>query len=1020
MAENTSTFILAKQRKIKEALALLLDVDSSQVSIQSTSSATSVDMAAVELWGNKSNTNQAGINSSNLVSGNNSIISSSMMEPLRLPRQLLQTTGPSQLGDRLQTVAGSGLEGMLDDTPDFLQQLGEAALTNTKKQQLAALAVPLPVLAANGALVNSAGELLHTRSVGLELLREPAHTNKGIQQATNNTITISSDVDEEKAMLLPETQGHQLQECKTEHPFNCAVLTGMHAGNLESTTTCRRTTVSAAAKPAGQRRNLQELPAISQQGKGKDASVAGAPVVNPMHNSDAAGVAALLAADPLSAKGAGGGMTVTANLAPLLSNGRPAFATAEVPKRAATLPADKTSPIVQHIVVGSNFRSPAGSGRTPAGGGGIAGARVHSGASHWKVAMEDGVFMMDIDTVRPGRHLIELEQEQEQPAAEAVMQTLTVDSVNNGMTAHPDAYSASSGSIKSRGISTAYLAKTVPEVPMDPTGTELDAINQDSMLKDDPLREDVSWAYHMRDHSSWNNPRADGSIPTKPKYPKSALGSSNPTAMAESHSHTIWAAAAELLLSGNLDRAREQQEYSSSQLTSISSIRRNSNSSVRLARDARQQEGGALGRRVQKTPASRRRQPTTQPFMPSSKAVAGKMATNPWDTIFKPSLSTANRAAAAAAATSSARSSMQDTSRQLLSFTGNNSNALLVVIRITGYKTSTDADMAARFLRQVVANGTLRSTLAAQGWVGLELGLQYIHVGKFSSLVKMFSSTMQVVIGLVVSGGAAIALVMIALWIRRRRRQGAAQVPGTAASIDGATPGSRWLGQLRPGQAGSTSAGTSNSPRARLLAPVSAVRPGSPGSPRYVPVAAAYAAPGGYPLIGSVQGATGVGCSQASFCPAPSAPLMEVPTAPPNSGKSAPKAPADSYLGPAGGVAAAHYSAASWTLQSSPRSATTAAAAALRHSAAAAERPQPHELNADDCLMEAIQSSAPMPAVVNQQGSNQHSSYALNSPRSRPWVVNENHQQGVASMTAHRTLALAPNISSRCPGGQGT
>eukprot|EP00879_Flechtneria_rotunda_P005401 GHRR01005692.1.p1 GENE.GHRR01005692.1~~GHRR01005692.1.p1 ORF type:complete len:1544 (+),score=580.30 GHRR01005692.1:434-5065(+) len=114
--------------------------------------------------------------------------------------------------------------------------------------------------------------------------------------------------------------------------------------------------------------------------------------------------------------------------------------------------------------------------------------------------------------------------------------------------------------------------------------------------------------------------------------------------------------------------------------------------------------------------------------------------------------------------------------RQLLA-TNTSGNGLLIISRISGYESWNAATAAATVLEDLVTNGTLHSTLAAQGW-SVNLGLAYTKVGK-NALRWAGLTFQQKIIIAAASGGVGVCLTALVfwLWIRRVRGKGAARVP---------------------------------------------------------------------------------------------------------------------------------------------------------------------------------------------------------------------------------------------------
>ncbi|KAF6263192.1 hypothetical protein COO60DRAFT_1635413 [Scenedesmus sp. NREL 46B-D3] len=83
------------------------------------------------------------------------------------------------------------------------------------------------------------------------------------------------------------------------------------------------------------------------------------------------------------------------------------------------------------------------------------------------------------------------------------------------------------------------------------------------------------------------------------------------------------------------------------------------------------------------------------------------------------------------------------------------------------------------FGQALVANGTLRNTLAAGGWTGTDIGLSYTSTGMLPGPWTK-SSLQNLIIGVAAAGGGALLVVLgVLLYVRRVRSRAAAQVPRT-------------------------------------------------------------------------------------------------------------------------------------------------------------------------------------------------------------------------------------------------
>lgn len=109
-------------------------------------------------------------------------------------------------------------------------------------------------------------------------------------------------------------------------------------------------------------------------------------------------------------------------------------------------------------------------------------------------------------------------------------------------------------------------------------------------------------------------------------------------------------------------------------------------------------------------------------------------------------------------------------------------SSLLVVARISGFRSAAEAASAASLVQNIVLNGTLRNTLRAQGWTTLELGLAFTRTGERSRYGGLSAETLALIIGAAVGGSVVLLAAAAAVWwrLRRSRARGAARIPGGA------------------------------------------------------------------------------------------------------------------------------------------------------------------------------------------------------------------------------------------------
>jgi hypothetical protein len=129
----------------------------------------------------------------------------------------------------------------------------------------------------------------------------------------------------------------------------------------------------------------------------------------------------------------------------------------------------------------------------------------------------------------------------------------------------------------------------------------------------------------------------------------------------------------------------------------------------------------------------------------------------------------------AEAATDPELGSAQASGRHLLQTAP--SKGITIVLRVNGYADAAAAAAAETDLSNVVTNGTLQTRLAAGGWPGVSLGLLYTKTGAVGTFWSD-NSLLKIIIAVCVGGGALAAGIFAVWYIRRKRRAGAAQMPG--------------------------------------------------------------------------------------------------------------------------------------------------------------------------------------------------------------------------------------------------
>lgn len=173
LSEDTKTFTLAKQRKIKEGIASLLDVDSAQVTIQSVANATDADISTGQKSMASRATGAAAAPVDAAICGSvrkqkqdGSAASAAINAAVDSPpatRRLSSATQEDSVSSSAAQVNAGTIQAMLQQERAQQQQLsgGSSAATGSRRaRELSSLAISIPELVASGALIESQQQLM--------------------------------------------------------------------------------------------------------------------------------------------------------------------------------------------------------------------------------------------------------------------------------------------------------------------------------------------------------------------------------------------------------------------------------------------------------------------------------------------------------------------------------------------------------------------------------------------------------------------------------------------------------------------------------------------------------------------------------------------------------------------------------------------------------------------------------------------------------------------------------------------
>jgi hypothetical protein len=718
--EDTNSFNLAKQRKIREALALLMDVDAAQVTLQSIENATATAVAAAQ-WPSRS---MAGDLSGNGSSGNTSKDGSSSAGST-VEATFRRVGHPGRVV--LQAAAGdsSSVAQLAAATGSIHRMLQQEQQQQQQDQQ--------------GSPAMSAGTGGDRRRQLLAKLAVPVHSLLGARAADSNQKLLAA-LEQQQGLAMPADAGELQQITSAQQQELCTAVqsSDSHPGQAAASD-CPDPAGSVAS--AGASRQLQQLLVLEKLDlQHLSNATADTASVN------AAAVTAALAAQPLESNG-----THSAgknSVADLLKPRRAVTALKPVFARGARRP----SKVALTVSFRDAFapKQPGSSSSGSASGedifwasgfdnGGITAAAVPKPGSSSQPATAPGQQQpaaaedMDqeepedtgftaFDALRPARSLIELEV-----AAQD----------SNSQRSHPANKKPTEAGSKrrkqgQRQRQQRHNAQQVEQQQLDVAG---DQASPGYAAAAAGFMEHGQVLYH-----TCPRPR-----PMRPQ--RQALEVTERQA-AHDGDRTVAADAA----AGGSETAASK-------------------------RPAWRMMGP-------KTPLRRKQQQQFSPaalhFVPQHLRKSDLQTGTVWT-------STAGEEATASAASviriSSAvaiTSTSSGSSRQLLQTTNTttSSRAVVLVARVSGYNSQAAATASASTLEALVTNGTLRSTVAAQGWSATDIGLSFTTTGVLGSPWDN-NNLRNLIIGVAAAGGVALlAALGVLLYVQLVRSRAAAQVPG--------------------------------------------------------------------------------------------------------------------------------------------------------------------------------------------------------------------------------------------------
>jgi hypothetical protein len=713
--EDTNTFNLAKQRKIREALALLMDVDAAQVTIQSIENATATAVAAAR-WPSRS---VAGDSSGNVSSSSSSASKDGSSNTETTVEATVRHTGHH---GRVVLQAGAGDS---SSTPAVSTHSIHQMLQLEQQQ------------AQQGAAAMSAGTGDRRRQL-LAKLAVPVHSLLGAKAAGSNQKLLDALQQQPGHTMTAEAEGLQ-QVASTQQQQLC---TAAHASDSSSGRAAASDCPVAAAGVAPSRQ-LQQLLVLDQLDDLQHSSNAAADAVS----IDADDVTAALAAQPLEEAMPGANSSHQAS--------RNSVTDLLQPRRAV----EALKPVFARgtrrhskVALTVSFRNAFAPKQPGSGGSSAQGEDVFWASNFGDEGMTAAAVpkpgSQPVPT--PGPAAAAAEEEEQTPE-------------DTGFTA----------------FDALRPARSLIEIEGTPQGSDSQRSNPANSKPTEAGRKQ----------------RRQGQRQRQQRHNTQQVAQQQLDVAGDRASPGYAAAAAGFMESGRLQvhtRPRPRPLRPQRQTLEVTDGRQaahDSSSSKVVAAAAA--AGGSEAAMIErpawimmgpKTPLRRKQQQQSSPaavhFVPehlrksdlqtgiASAVTAGGEA-----------IASAGRVSRMSSAVVIASSS--SSSRQLLQTNnGTSSKAVVLVACVSGFNSQAAATASASTLEKLVTNGTLRSTLAAQGWSATDIGLSFTTTGLIGNPWDN-SNLRNLIIGVAAAGGVALLAVLgVLLYVRRIRSRAAAQVPG--------------------------------------------------------------------------------------------------------------------------------------------------------------------------------------------------------------------------------------------------
>lgn len=753
--EDTNTFNLAKQRKIKEALALLMDVDAGQVSIQSIATATRDDISIAQ-WVAPTKSGITAFISGRSASNDSNI---SMKQTRRLVFEMPDEASGAE-GTEAAAAPPDSIQHMLQQQQQQQEVTVAPSSASSRRQKLAKLAVPVSQLVASGVF-----------STDRQLLAAQLQQYQGAAAAAQ---TVEQQHACAQQYDLCSASGGGSSSCAKATSPGCPASTGAAGSSAAAIATSRK---------------LQQLLVLDQQGDWQPSNTAA-----PEEVPGISDMAAALAAQPLGRPnpGTNSSSPFSGRLASLLRPRKPITG----PKPPSTSRgASKPSRVSLDI----SFRD----------------AFAHTKPSSGSTSTIEPVY--GISSVAGDGQV-----------AAGVPKPSTVDGADTQLT-------TVAGAEATEPASSAAAPAAVPLFDaIRPARSLIELQEFSARDAQDASAEHRARRRQQRQHQSQQQ-QAGAAQVTVNEGPSLRMDSGAATEFVD-------------FIEGgryrpNHARPRPRPVRPGRQSLEVTSGNDSNDSTSNVSRTAAA-AGNSTGNKQSKQPQMRLMGPK-MPIRRKHKHLSSSTAAH-----IVPGKLWAGGPSAATGMDSSGSGSRS--SRQLLanSSTSNTTKGLLVAVRVSGYKTEAAAAAAGGDLQQLVTNGTLHSTLAAQGWAGVEVGIKYTATGMRLGPWEN-TSLRNIIIGAATAGGVVFAAVAVGIWwVQRTRMRAAAQVPaatgyanprqslgpgsysGVVGSHPSSSPTTMHPSMAAAGGAGGYHSGGSYTAGQAGYSPVSAAYPSAPYPPQ--------------------------------------------------------------------------------------------------------------------------------------------------------------------------------------------